>query len=108
MSNIVINDSSEFERLINNFELYCKNIVDILNNEKKNMTNINSTDVWSGKAQEALYGKYVNLEKNFEPIEQTFQIYVNFLRNTLDGYRAIDKKINNDIEANVSNLDVNS
>ena len=43
-----------------------------------------------------------------DDIEQTFQIYVNFLRNTLDGYRAIDKKINNDIEANVSNLDVNS
>ena len=108
MSKIVINNSQEFERLINNFELYCKNIVDILNNEKKNVTSINSTDVWSGNAQEALYGKYQMLEKNFSPIEQTFQIYVKFLRNTLEAYKSIDKKLNNDVEANIGNLNVNS
>lgn len=108
MSRIVINNSQEFERLINKFELCSKNIVDILNNEKKNVANINSTDVWSGNAQEALYGKYQMLEKNFGPIEQTFQIYVKFLRNTLEGYKNIEKNIIDDVEKNINNLDVNS
>ena len=108
MSMITITNSQEFESIINKIEKSSLRIESLFNEEGKTFENINETDIWTGKAQGIIYNKYKDLEKNFAPIEETLQIYVAFLRNTLDSYKQLEENIMKNTETNENNLDVNS
>jgi len=108
VSNITITNSDDFEKIIQKIETSRKNIVDIFNEDSQNMENINATDVWTGKAQDSLYRKYKELEKNFSPIDETLQIYVSFLNNALNSYKQLEQKTINNMDINNQSLDVNS
>ena len=108
MSMITITNSEKFEAIINKIEQSSLRISALFSEEGKIFENINATDIWTGKAQKVVYNKYKDLEKNFAPIEETLQIYVAFLKNTLDSYKRHEENVINNIEINKSNLDVNS
>ena len=108
MSNITITNSNDFEKIIEKTEISRKNIEDIFNDESTNIENINATNIWTGKAQEALYRKYKELEKNFLPIEETLEIYIAFLKNTLESYKQLEEKTLSNMDVNNNNLDINS
>ena len=108
MSKIVITDSNEFENIIYNLEMSLPRIKEIFQNETNDMENINQTDIWSGKTQEIVFNKYCELKENFSPIEESLQIYIDFLKNTLSDYRTLENKFKNDMNLNDQNLNVNS
>lgn len=108
MSNITITNSQDFEKIISKIESSYQAIEQVFQSEKTNMENINETDIWTGKAQGSIYRKYKELEKNFSPIEETLQIYIQFLKNTLSNYKQLEEKVNKNIEDNINSLNINS
>lgn len=108
MKKIVITSSEEFELCITSFENSLTKIKDIFSKEKSNIERINNTNTWSGPVQEEIYNKNVELQQNYQPIEQALQIYIDFLKKTLNDYKALEEKINLNAEQNAYNLDINS
>ena len=108
MNNVVIKNYELFENTINKIEDSYQNIMDIFEEEKIYIERINETETWTGEAQRTIYKKYKQLEKNYEPIEETLKIYINFLRNTLDSYKKLEDHLIQNLSNNNSNLDVNS
>ncbi len=105
---IVVTSSEEFENIIRNIEIHCKNIESIFQNENKNMERINETVAWSGPAQEATYNKYKELSDNYDTINESLKTFVNIMKNTVSKYKEIEKAIQNNAEQNATQLDVNS
>lgn len=108
MNKIVITDSAQFEEVIQNFEKSLTRIKDIFANENKNIEEINATSTWTSKTQEVIYNKHKMLGKNFAPIEESIQLYINFMRKTLDDYKNFEEQINKNAEASSDQLSVNS
>ena len=106
MNTITITNSNEFEKIIEKIETSRRNILEIFSEDSNNIENIHETDIWTGKAQDALYRKYKELERNFSPIDETLQIYVAFLKNTLESYKEFEEKTIKDTDINSNNLDI--
>ena len=108
MNKIVITDSTQFEDVIRTFEQSLPKIKDIFSNERENAEKINATSTWTSETQKVMYEKYKLLEKNFEPIEESIQLYINFMKKTLEDYKAVEAHIEQMAEKNSFELNVNS
>ncbi len=108
MNKIVITDSNKFEEVIQVFETTLPNIKNYFESEKRNSNEINGTPTWTGASQQALYGKYKELEKNFDPIVESMEVYIRFLKKTLEDYKLLEQQLNNKAEEFSSQLNVNS
>ena len=106
-NNIVITDSTQFEEIINALETSYNNLVNIFTNEQINIELINETDTWTSEAQKALYGKYTTLSGNYEKIQYSLEVYIKFLKKTLEDYKLADERINDNIEKIENELNVN-
>ncbi len=107
MNGVVIENSDEFEALINSFETSTNKIKDIFNNEKNEIEKINSTDVWSGDTQKVIYDKNKMLQENFDPIVEALDYYVLFMKKVVSDYKAFENKTNQNAEVNSDELNVN-
>ncbi len=107
-SSIVITDSAKFEEVIASLEESYKKIKEIFEKQKKNKEEINSTDIWSGYGAEVMYAKYQNLSTNFGPIDYSLQVYIKFLKKTLEDYTKLVEKIGKNTNEMENSLDVNS
>ena len=107
MSKIIITDSNAFESEIREFEDSLKNIKDIFISEKNNSERINKTETWTSISQEVIYQKKKEFQNNFGPIEEALELYINFLKKTLDDYKRFETVTNNSIEDGLNNLNVN-
>ena len=105
---IVITDSGKFEEVILKIEESYKKIQDVFAKEKTNKEEINGTETWTGKAQEAMYEKYELLSQNFSPIEYSLGVYIKFLKKTLEDYKRIEAEITRNMEMVSEQLNVNS
>ena len=108
MNKITITDSSKFEEVIQVFEQVLPNIKNHFESERRNAREINATATWTGKSQEALYGKYKMLEENFDPIVETIEIYIRFLKKTLEDYKLLEQQLNAKEQEFSEQLNVNS
>lgn len=108
MKRIVITDTNEFERIITEFEQIRNNIQNVFTEEKNNIEKINDENVWNGKTQEIIYQKHLDFQKNFSPIEEALEIYINFLKNSLQSYKDLENNINQNINTASEELNVNS
>ena len=106
-SYIRISNSKDFESIISKMEKSIIHIAEILDNESKNIENINSTDIWKGKTQKIVYDKFKELDKNFPIIDESLKYYVDFLKKTINDYKKEEENINYNIEANIEKLDIN-
>ncbi len=106
--NIFISDFGQFEEVITSLKGSYKRIQDIFNSERSNAERINATDTWTGPAQKALHGKYIDLMKNFGTIEYSLDLYIKFIEKTLEDYKLLDENMKNNLEEHTSALDVNS
>lgn len=107
MNSVVIENSDEFESLINSFEISANKIKDIFNNEKNEIEKINSTDVWSGDTQKVVYDKNKMLQENFDPIVEALDYYVLFMKKVVSDYKAFENKTKQNAEVNSDELNVN-
>lgn len=108
MSKILITDFSRFENSIHNLENSLSKLKEVFNNQRINTEKINATDTWTSKTQEVIYNKQKELEKNFNPVEESLQLYINFMKKTLEDYKRLDETIVRSAENNSENLSVNS
>ena len=106
MNKIVITNSAQFQEVINNLEQSYGKIKDLFVNQKKNVEEINSTDTWTGATAEVMYGKYKLLTDNFEQIEYSLDLYIKFLKKTLEDYTLAEKVIDKNIDDLAQSLDV--
>lgn len=107
MSKALIN-TTELEKEINVFETSLNKIKEIFQNERKNLNHMNEKNVWAGKTQEAIYNNQVAFQNNFEPIEEALQVYINFMKKSLNDYKRFEQTQVLNQENNASDLDVNS
>ena len=106
-SNLVeITDTNQFEEIINSFESSYNKIKDLFANQKQNAEKINATDVWTGATAEVMYNKYKLLSDNFGPIEFSLEVYIKFLKKTLEDYKRITQEIDRNINDISESLDV--
>lgn len=108
MNKITITSTEEFENIIDSFEHSLSNIKNTFDKEKAHVEEINKTDVWTGAAQEVIYEKNKELQKNFQPIEESLQKFINFMKKTVDDYKNAEEQINKNAFENSTSLDVNS
>ena len=107
LKKIEISDSNKFSQIIKIFENTRKNICEIFEQEKNNVESINKTPTWSGPTQEKIYDKYVQFQRNFSPIEDALQIYIDFLKKTLDDYTRMEDTLNRNLDELSDELNVN-
>ena len=103
---IVITDSNAFENVILEFEKELSGIKEIFDNEDKNNANIDGTDIWRGKMQQALCGKYKELATNYSPLVESIEIYIMFLKKTIEEYKKMDQDLSNQADTLAERLDV--
>ena len=110
MNRIVITDTEKFEEVINNIENILPSIKNTFQSERRNSVGLDGTGTtWKGQSQEKIYEKYKVLESNFAPIEETMEIYIRFLRKTLEDYKALENSLNAKVDEYSGNqMDVNS
>lgn len=108
MNGIVITDAGKFEQIITSFEDSFNKVKDLFANEKRNAEEINNTDTWTGATAGVMYEKYKKLSDNFQPIEYSLELYIKFLKKTLEDYRRIEEEINKNMEDFSESLNVNS
>ncbi len=107
-SDIEITDFNAFEEVIKSIENSCDKIKEALNSEKNNKEKINNTGIWAGAAQQVMYKKISMLCNNFPDIEYSCDVYLYFLKKTLDDYKAMIAAINANTDSVAESLDVNS
>lgn len=107
-SGITITSPEEFQAVINALEESYENIKSIIDKEKKNVEKINKTNVWSGRTASVVYEKYLLLNSNYDQIDYSLDIYIKFLKKTLDDYTLLIKEQSKNIDAMAASLDVNS
>ncbi len=107
-SNIVITDSAKFEEVIASLEESYKKVKEIFEKQNKNKEEINETDIWSGYGAKAMYSKYNDLSKNFAPIDYSLQVYIKFLKKTLEDYTRLVQELDRNTNEMANSLDVNS
>jgi hypothetical protein len=108
MNKVIITDSNAFENVIQVFESTLPEFKRIFQSEKTITKEIDSTPTWTGEAQRALYGKYKELEANFAPIEESMEIYIKFLKKTIEDYKKLDQELSAKANEFSEQLDVNS
>lgn len=107
MSNIVIENTDDFEQIIRNLENTLPDIEFIFNYVDKSIENINGNELWYGKAQETFCNKYKEFRENYTIVNESFENYIKFLKIVVSNYKKALKQINNNIENNSDNLNVN-
>ena len=106
MSKMLI-DTAGLEKEIQVFEQSANNIRTIFEKEKKNLLDMNNGHTWVGKAEEKMYEKQASFQNNFEPINEALEVFINFMKKTLDDYKRFEETSNKNIDENNENLKVN-
>lgn len=107
-SNIVITDSNKFEELIRTLEESYKRIQDIISFETRNVERINQTRLWTGPCAASLYNKYKQLNGNYQLVDYSLDIYIRFLKKTLQDYTRMEEEVGKNIDNMATTLDVNA
>lgn len=107
-SGITITSPEEFQSVITSLEESYNRIKDIMAKEKKNVERINQTKTWTGKTAAAVYNKYTLLNSNYEQIDYSLDVYIKFLKKTLEDYTMLISEQGKNIDAMARSLDVNS
>ncbi len=75
----------------------------ILDDVSLEMNKLNSNDVWKGMGSNYVFENYQKLKNNFTPIYEELERSILYLTDITDGYKYLDKKIQNEI---MKNLDI--
>lgn len=107
-NSIVITDSGQFEEIISSLENSYNKIKDIINKENKNAEIINETETWTGACARSMYSKYKELNSNYNLIDYSLDIYIKFLKKTLEDYRKFDEEVSGNLDNLATELDVHN
>jgi len=85
-----------------------KRIKDVVDVQDKNLLDVGETPTWTGMSASALREKYEQLSKNFPMIVYSLELYIRFLKKTVQDYELIDKAQTENMEEMKDQMDVNS
>ena len=105
---IVITDSAKFQEAIDKIDGAKKRLTDAFLRQSKNAERINETKVWTGITAKKMYEKYSELNNNYASIEYSLELYVKFLKKTLEDYTLLNQMLTNNMENMADSLNVNS
>ena len=108
MNQVTIKETEEFREIINIIEKSYHKIMDICDHQRKNAEEINETDTWTGEAARAMYEYYTILNSNYDHIEYSLDLYIQFMRKSLEDYIRLNEEFNRNIDDISESLDVNS
>ena len=108
MNNITITDSEKFAEVITSLENSYNKLREIKENENINKEVIDETDVWTSNAQKSMYNKFDELVNIYEQVDYSLDIYIKFLKKTLEDYTLINEEISRNIEKVENELNINS
>ncbi len=107
--NVSITSIQEFDDITNNLNDSLNRIRLLFDEEGKSISMLfENPNSWSGKAKESAKEKYTDLSSMYPSITESLENFVRFLVTTSVKYKQFETSVNNDIETNISNLDVNS
>lgn len=107
MSDVVIKDTNQFERIISELEKTIPEIEDTFLLQDKNFSMIDGTDNYRGQCQEVISGKYNTVKKNYQTIDDALINYIKFLKITVRKYKEYERTMNETIDRNDEELNVN-
>ena len=105
---VIITDSNKFEEVILSLKESYNKIKDVVAKEYKNVEVINESETWSGLCSQSVYNKYTELNRNYDLVLYSLDLYIKFLEKTLEDYRRLDEEISKNADEMSTNLDVNS
>lgn len=108
MNSITITDSDKFAEVITSLEASYNKLKEIKENEKINKEVINATDVWTGDAQKAMYNKFGELINTYEQVDYSLEVYIKFLKKTLEDYKRLNEEISRNVDKVENELNINS
>lgn len=98
---VTIRDESQFENIILNIENEARKISEIFEKSNTNIEKINGTDAWTGVVQEEFINKYKELSNSYTNINESLKAYIKFMRNIVNSYNNLEKKLTSEIDNNV-------
>ena len=107
MSLIVLNPDG-LDKEINEFEKSKEKIRQIFDRQKKNMLMLDNGHSWVGKSGEAMFKKQQSFQRNFDPIIEALDVFIKYMKDSLEEYRKAEKETMKSLEINSESLDVNS
>ena len=107
-NSITITDSEKFNEVITSLEDSYNKLKEIKENEKTNKELINATDVWTSNAQNSMYNKFTELINIYEQVDYSIDIYIKFLKKTLEDYELLNEEISKNVDLVENELNINS
>ena len=104
---VEITSYEEFEDVIKSLQDVTNNIHDIFEHRRTCDEHLIDGSTMQGKTAERTYARCKELEENYGPIEYSLNLYINFLKKTLEDYKLLDQAIDKNAEEFAQALDVN-
>lgn len=106
-SGIVISEYV-MKKCIDDIQVSTNNIIDIFNDMNRIIERLTDNHVWYGLSRDKFVEKYNKLNKNYPKVVEKLKEYIIFLDGAAESYKYVDKKENEFIGNNASDLDVSS
>ena len=104
---IEISSFEKIQAIIIELKESLSEIKKIFDDESQNIEKINGIENWKGITQQAIYSKCKKLQKNFPDVEESLEIYIEFLEETLSEYKNAELIISQNLQLNSDKLDIN-
>ena len=101
-------DTEKVKSVISELESILKKLINTVDGQDKNLLDVGETPTWTGKSASALREKYDQLSKNFPMVVYSLELYIRFLKKTVEDYELMNKAQSENIDEMKENLDVNA
>lgn len=101
-------NTDELQALVDKITDKINSLEEDYNGINKQMQTIDgSTETWQGKSQENTYEYYKVIKNDFPGVIKQLQNYRDFLKQTIENFKARDKDISKSADNSSENLNVN-
>ncbi len=101
-------DTEKKNGVIHELEGILKKLMNLFDIQDKNLLDVGETPTWTGKSATVLRSKYDQLSKNFPMVVYSLELYIRFLKKTVQDYEMMNKAQSQNIDEMKENLDVNA
>ncbi len=101
-------DTEKMNGVIHELEGILKKLMNLFDIQDKNLLDVGETPTWTGKSATVLRSKYDQLSKNFPMVVYSLELYIRFLKKTVQDYEMMNKAQSQNIDEMKENLDVNA
>ena len=101
-------DTEKVNSVISELESILKKLINTVDGQDRNLLDVGETPTWTGKSANVLRDKYNQLSKNFPMVVYSLELYIRFLKKTVEDYELMNKAQSENIDEMKEQLDVNA